>query len=125
MGLARGMRLVVAVDEDVDISQPEDVLWAIATRVDPQRDLIFGAAGGKGQAYMPAERMSAAEQVSTFEGGLGIDATVPLAAREHFARARYPVDRIDFSRWFTEDEMAEMRAMQSEYLGFMGRTGLA
>ena len=125
MGLARGMRLVVAVDEDVDISQPEDVLWAIATRVDPQRDLIFGAAGGKGQAYMPAERMSAAGQVSTFEGGLGIDATVPLAAREHFARARYPVDRIDFSRWFTEDEMAEMRAMQSEYLGFMGRTGLA
>ena len=125
MGLARGMRLVVIVDEDIDITQPEDVLWAIATRVSPHNDIIHGTSGGKGHAYMPAERMSTAEQVSMFDGGIGIDATVPLAAKEHFTRARYPVDKVDFSKWFSEGEIAEMQGMQSEYLRFMGRTGLA
>ncbi len=125
MGVARGMRLVVVVDDDIDIDQPEDVMWAIATRVDPRADLFFGAARSKGHAYMPAERMSASEQVSMFEGGLGIDATVPLAAREHFERARYPVEKFDFGRWFSEREIREMKAGQSEYLRFMGDRGLA
>lgn len=125
MGLARGMRLVVVVDEDIDINQPEDVLWAIATRVNPHTDIITGAAGSKGQAYMPAERMGAAEQISMFEGGIGIDATVPLGAKEHFKRARYPVEKFDFSKWFTEAEIRAMRAGQSDYLRFMGRTGYA
>ena len=125
MGLARGMRLVIVVDDDIDINQPEDVLWAIATRVNPHTDLMYGASGSKGHAYMPAERMSAKEQVSMFEGGIGIDATVPINAREHFTRARYPVDKMDFTRWFTVEEIKEMKAMQSEYLRFMGDTGFA
>ena len=29
-------RIIVVVDEDIDPSDPEDVLWAIATRADPQ-----------------------------------------------------------------------------------------
>jgi 4-hydroxy-3-polyprenylbenzoate decarboxylase len=125
MGLARGMRMVVVVDEDIDIYQPEDVLWAMATRVNPHTDIIAGAAGGKGHAYMPAERMSAAEQISMFEGGVGIDATVPLAAKEHFTRAVYPVRQTDFTKWFTPEEIRQMKAQQSEYLRFMGDTGYA
>ena len=125
MGVARGMRLVVVVDEDIDIYQPEDVLWAMATRVNPHTDLLYGAAGAKGHAYMPAERVAAGDQVSLFEGGLGIDATVPLAAKEHFTRARYAVDKFDFTKWFSDDEIAEMRAGQSEYLRFLGKTGFA
>jgi 4-hydroxy-3-polyprenylbenzoate decarboxylase len=125
MGLARGMRLVIMVDEDIDIYQPEDVLWAIATRVNPHTDILYGAAGSKGQAYMPAERMAAGNQVSMFEGGIGIDATVPLEGREHFKRARYPVEKFDFRKWFSEAEIAEMKGMQCEYLRFMGDTGYA
>jgi 4-hydroxy-3-polyprenylbenzoate decarboxylase len=63
--------------------------------------------------------------VSSFEGGIGIDATVPLAAKEHFQRARYAVDKVDFSKWFTEKEIQEMRAQQGEYIRFLGETGLA
>ena len=125
MGLARGMRLIVMVDEDIDIYQPEDVLWAIATRVNPHTDILYGAAGSKGHAYMPAERMMGGQQVSMFEGGIGIDATVPLAEKEHFTRARYPVEQFDFTKWFSEDEIRDMKAMQSEYLNFMGKTGYA
>ena len=33
-------KFVIAVDEDVDPSSIEDVLWALATRVDPARDVV-------------------------------------------------------------------------------------
>ena len=59
------------------------------------------------------------------EGGIGIDATVPLEGREHFKRARYPVEKFDFRKWFSEAEIAEMKGMQCEYLRFMGDTGYA
>ena len=125
MGLARGMRLVVIVDDDINIDQPEDVMWAMATRVNPQNDIFTGASHSKGHAYMPAERMNTSEQVSLFEGGIGIDATVPMNARPQFERARYPVEKFDFTRWFSEQEINEMKGQQSEYLRFMGDSGLA
>jgi hypothetical protein len=62
--------------------------------------------------------------VSTFEGGIGIDATIPFAAKNDFQRARYAVDKVDFSKWFTKKEIEEMRAQQSEYIRFLGETGL-
>lgn len=125
LSLVRGMRLAVAVDEDIDIYQPEDVLWAMATRVNPQTDLIIGA-GGRGQSFQPIDRMSANEaQVSLSQGGIGMDATVPFAAKAHFERARYPVEEIDLTKWLTPDEIEEIRANQDSYIRYLGRTGLA
>ena len=127
MGVVRGLRLAIVVDEDVNIYQPEDILWALTTRVNPAADIIYGASGSRGQAYQPSERVAASGQqmVSTFEGGIGIDATVPLAAKEHFQRARYPVDKVDLGKWFTEEEIREIRARQDSYIRFLGETGLA
>ena len=34
-------KVAVAVDEDVDILDPQDVAWAIATRVNPERDITI------------------------------------------------------------------------------------
>jgi 4-hydroxy-3-polyprenylbenzoate decarboxylase len=124
MGIARGLRLAVVVDEDIDIGNWDDVVWAIATRVNYQTDLIFSA-GGRGQAFQPAERMSVSEAVSMFRGGLGIDATVPFGAKKHFARARYPVDKVDFLKWFTEEEIRQTRARQPEAARYLGDTGYA
>jgi 4-hydroxy-3-polyprenylbenzoate decarboxylase len=126
MGVVRGLRLAIVVDEDIDIYQPEDIIWALTTRVNPSVNIVHGASGSRGQAYQPSERVAAGQQmVSSFEGGIGIDATVPLAAKEHFQRARYAVDKVDFSKWFTEKEIQEMRAQQGEYIRFLGETGLA
>ena len=126
MAMARGLRLAVVVDEDINIYQPEDVLWALTTRVNPITDIIYGASGSRGQAYQPSERMAARGQlVSIFEGGIGIDATVPFAGKNDFQRARYAVDKVDFRKWFTEEEIQKMRAQQSEYIRFLGETGLA
>jgi 4-hydroxy-3-polyprenylbenzoate decarboxylase len=123
LGMARGLRIAVVVDEDVDIYQPEEVLWAITTRANMSADMIFGAAGGKGLAFQPAERVSAGPAVSQSTGGVAIDATVPLADKAHFTRAKYPVDDVDFSKWFSEDEITEMQNRQSEYFRYKAKTG--
>ena len=41
-------RYLVAVDEDIDVTDLDSVLWALGTRSDPERDvdLIRGAWGG-------------------------------------------------------------------------------
>lgn len=124
MAMNRGLRLAIVVDEDINIYEPEEILWAMTSRVNPAVDIIYGA-GGRGQAYQPSERIAAKGQaVATFEGGIGIDATIPFAAKTDFQRARYAVDKVDFMKWFTKKEMEEMRARQSEYIRFLGETGL-
>jgi len=128
MGAVRGLRLAIVVDEDINIYQPEDIFFAMTTRVNPDIDIVRGV-GGRGQAYQPAERMAAggagAVAVSSFEGGIGIDATVPLSAKEHFQRAHYSVDSVDLKNWFSEEEMVEMKSRQSEYVRFLGEAGYA
>jgi UbiD family decarboxylase len=123
LGMARGLRLAIVVDEDVDIYQPEEILWAITTRANMSADMIFGASGGKGLAFQPAERVGAGPAVSQSPGGVAIDATVPLMDKDHYTRAKYPVDEVDFSKWFSEDEIAEMQNGQSEYFRYKAKTG--
>ncbi len=41
MGLDHYIKLAVAVDEDIDINQDQDVLWAISTRCQMQKDLFI------------------------------------------------------------------------------------
>lgn len=131
LGVVRGLRLAVIVDEDIDIYQPEDIIWAMTTRLNPETGIMHGPAGGRGQAYQPSERLAAGagagttKPVSVFEGGLGLDCTVPLMAKEQFQRPRYAVDKVDFKKWFTEDEIKQMRAPQGEYYKYLGKEGYA
>ena len=123
LGVERGLRLAIVVDEDVNIYSPEDVLWAIITRVDPNRDVVRGI-GGRGQAYQPAEREGGGVSVvSAYEGGIGIDATVNLASKDQFIRARASVDKVDFKKWFTDDEIKSMKAQQRDYYRWLGEVG--
>lgn len=122
MGMSRGLRLVVIVDDDINIHEPEDVLWAMVTRADPKSDLVLGG-GGRGQAFLPSASAPAAASKGSFGTCIGIDATVPWPMREHFRRSRYAVDRVDFSKWFSAGEIEEMRSEQSEYLRFLGKSG--
>jgi 2,5-furandicarboxylate decarboxylase 1 len=34
-------RIAVAVDEDVDLSDPMDIFWAVSTRVNPEKDIVI------------------------------------------------------------------------------------
>ena len=87
LSCSQGMRLAIAVSEDVDPYSMDDVMWCLTTRVNPQTDILNPIPGGRGQTFMPAERMTAGGQQWTasntrFEGGMGIDATVPFGYEE-------------------------------------------
>jgi UbiD family decarboxylase len=73
-------KMITVVDEDVDIYNMDDVMWAILTRSRPDKDFIT------------------IEDTPTFYrdphkdhwGRMGIDATAPFARRDEFVRKRIP-----------------------------------
>jgi 4-hydroxy-3-polyprenylbenzoate decarboxylase len=78
----------------------DDVMWCLTTRVNPRTDYPQPDPGGRGQTFMPAERMTAGDKQWTasntqFEGGMGIDATVPFAYESDFLRPVYPIDKVN------------------------------
>lgn len=83
---------VVVVDEDVDVHDPQQVEWAVATRFQADRDIVL-VGGAQGSILDP----------STDEGvgaKMGLDATRPLHYEEHrFTRVRIPgEDEVDTGR---------------------------
>lgn len=75
------LKHVVVVDEDVNIFDPSEVEYAIATRVKGDDDLMI----------IPGVRGSSLDPVGTGDGTttkIGIDATMPLDDREKFMRAK-------------------------------------
>jgi 2,5-furandicarboxylate decarboxylase 1 len=75
------------VDEDIDIRDPHDVEYALATRMEASRDLVV----------MPAARGH--EYIRVGQNGirakLGIDATIPFAEKARFARCAFEQVAID------------------------------
>jgi UbiD family decarboxylase len=68
----------IVVDEDVDIYNPSDVIWAISTRCRPDKD-IFIIPGVPSFARDPSKR---------HWGRVGIDATVPMSLLKEFERKK-------------------------------------
>lgn len=119
------LKLAIVVDDDVDITSADDILWAIATRCNPATGIITGA-GGKVLSMLPLEKITAGGvQVvgNRMEGCIGIDATMPFAVRDKFERTRYPVDMIDLNKWFTKEQLEEIRATQTGYAKLWAKRG--
>jgi 2,5-furandicarboxylate decarboxylase 1 len=90
-------KLVVAVDPDIDIHDPRDVEYALATRVDPSRDVLI-VPNSRGWPFDPtarpileAEERTVRSRFPAVVGRWGIDATKPVpyrsAERALFERA--------------------------------------
>jgi 4-hydroxy-3-polyprenylbenzoate decarboxylase len=118
---APGMRLAVAVDEDVDIYSADDVMWAIESRVDPDRDILRLPRGQRGIAAQPMEVKQ--RGVGGWEGGVAFDATKPFIDAWKFERGPYPSNQIDLKKWLTEKQIAAVRAQQSEYAKSCAKRG--
>ena len=73
LGVDHYLKLVVVVDDDIDVFDESDVLWAVATRMQADRDLVV-IAGSLGAILDP----SASRDGVTAK--LGIDATRPFGA---------------------------------------------
>ncbi len=80
--LASSIKGVVVVDEDVDIDNLEEVEWAVATRSQPDRDLVVISAA-PGFKLDPSVRGGATSK-------WGVDATKPLEERERFEKIKVP-----------------------------------
>ena len=70
----------VVVDDDVNIHDLKDVIWAMSTRCRLDRDII----------QIPNVPSYARDPHQVHWGRLGIDATAPLKWRDEFERKRYP-----------------------------------
>jgi len=71
LGVDHYLKLVIVVDDDIDVFDESEVLWAVATRMQADRDLVV-IAGSLGAMLDP----SADERGVTAK--LGIDATRPF-----------------------------------------------
>jgi 4-hydroxy-3-polyprenylbenzoate decarboxylase len=117
------VRLAIAVDEDVDIYNADDLLWAIVTRANFETGLIKAAAGAMSVSMLPAADASQASGGGYQTGGLAIDATTPLSAQALFERAHYPSDQIDLTKWFSPEQIAQVKARQGAYARLLASTG--
>jgi 2,5-furandicarboxylate decarboxylase 1 len=83
---------VVVVDDDVDIHNPTEVEWAVATRFQADRDLVI-VSESQGSKLDPSTRDGVGAK-------MGLDATKPLSAPEMtFKRIRVPgEDQVDLNR---------------------------
>ncbi|AIQ54826.1 UbiD family decarboxylase [Paenibacillus sp. FSL R7-0331] len=79
----KDLKHAVVVDEDVNLLDPLDIEWAIATRVQADLDL-FIVPGAKGSPLEPSHNLRGVS------AKMGIDATCPLAHREQYRRTHIP-----------------------------------
>ena len=114
-------RLVIAVDEDVNIYNADDILWAITTRMNAQTGISKAPAGAVAVGYALTEH-SARSGAGGGEG-IAIDATAPYDARTTFKRAHYPSDTIDLSKWLSPEEISTIRMQQLEYARLLADIG--
>jgi UbiD family decarboxylase len=116
-----GLRMAIAVDEDVDIYNTEDVMWALESRVDPDHDILKLPRGSRGIAAQPMELRE--RGLGGWEGGMAFDATKPFNIANNFTRPHYPVDKIDLKKWFTEEQIRNIRLMQPDYAKTLAKRG--
>ncbi len=128
LACSQGMRLAIAVSEDTDIYSMDDVMWCLTTRVNPKTDILNPIPGGRGQTFMPSERMTAGDKEWTasntsFVGGMGIDATVPFGYEQDFHRPVYAVDKVKPENFFDKDQISKMKSRMEGWVLSLSRTG--
>jgi 2,5-furandicarboxylate decarboxylase 1 len=80
-GALKDLDQVIVVDDDIDIRDPADVEYALATRFEASRDLVV-IPGARGHEYVRVSDRG-------IRAKLGIDATVPFADKPKFERCAF------------------------------------
>ena len=83
------IKVCIAVDEDVDIFNMNDVMWAVVTRTKLEQDMnVIGNVMGFSR-----------DPFGHYRAKLAIDATAPLENRDHYRRAMVQNPDIDLDDW--------------------------
>ncbi len=98
LGVYRELKNIILVDEDVDLFDTDDVLWAMQTRFSGDMDTIF-LPGVTGHVLDPSQTPEYDPRVSSRGTATKtiFDCTVPFHLKEHFVRARFR--EVDPSPW--------------------------
>ena len=101
------LKHVIVVDEDVDIHNPQEVEWALATRFQADRDLVI-VPESQGSKLDPSNRDGVGAK-------MGMDATKPLAAEEmRIKRIRVPgEENIDVAEVLKRSNIDWRKALKS------------
>jgi 2,5-furandicarboxylate decarboxylase 1 len=116
-------KIAIAVDADVDIFNPLELMWAINTRVDPARDVVV-IPGTHNHAMDPSLR-ELGEPGTGFWQRLGskmiIDATIPppadAKARAMFERIRPPNPQLKIEDYAAAKSLDLLRALPPRFFG--------
>lgn len=115
---------VVVVDDDVDVHDPKQVEWAIATRFQADRDLVV-ISGAQGSVLDPstttasgADANDVPRHLQGVSAKMGLDATRPVRYSEHvFTKVRIPgADQVDLAAVLTDGidtEISELLAQNA------------
>ena len=96
-GAFRNLKLVVVVDEDVNIYDPEDVLWAVTLRTKPDRDINIIKKAGLGEL---------------FETRWSVDTTVPF--NNKWRAVRPPYQKVDITKILDRDDIKRGFSLMGE-----------
>jgi len=80
LGQAMSTKLIVVVDEDVDVQNSSEVVWRALNNIDPERDIEF--------VHGPVDTLDHASRLPDYGSKMGVDATKKLPS-EGFTR-RWP-----------------------------------
>ncbi len=80
-------KIIVVVDEDVNVHDMNEVLWRVTGSIDPGRDVFFSEG--------PMDQLDHATNLACYGGKMGIDATRKLPGERGFERAWPPVVEMD------------------------------
>jgi len=96
-GALKDLDMIIVVDEDIDIRNPHDVEYALATRMEASRDL-FVIPAARGHEYIRIGQNGIRAKV-------GIDATVPLDEKARFQRCAFVDVAVDANSISSDPEL--------------------
>jgi len=87
------MKHVVVVDDDIDIYNPNDVEWAIATRFQADKNIVIKPKE-KGSSLDPSSNLQTRETAK-----VGIDATIPGDRKKSDFKRLEPSFKVDLKNY--------------------------
>ncbi len=117
------IKTAIAVDEDVDIFNHSELLWALATRVNPQQDVVIipGTHNHAMDASLPELGAPGTPLWQRFGSKMLIDATIPppadAEARAMFERIRPHNPQLRLEDFAAEGSLPIVRSLPQRYFG--------
>jgi 2,5-furandicarboxylate decarboxylase 1 len=116
-------KIAMAVDADVDISNPSELLWALSTRVNPQEDVVIipGTHNHAMDASLPELGAPGTALWQRLGSKMLIDATIPppadAQARAMFERIRPHNPQLRLKDFAAEESLALVRSLSPLFFG--------